>query len=263
VLLESKNAVIYGGGGTIGGAVAQAFAREGAKVFLANRTIAPAERVAEEIVASGGAAEAAQVDALDEVAVDAHADDVAERAGRIDISFNAISHGDVHGPPLIEMPFEEFARPIMTAMRSQFLTARAAARHMVDRRSGVILAITAATAKMAIPNVGGTAVTFDAIESLCRQLASELGPHGIRVVWLRSTGVPQALADIDLFPDYGTRGGEGLTRDELIDWLEGKTMLGRLTSLEDVGNVAAFMVSDRAGSMTATGVNITCGSLPD
>jgi NAD(P)-dependent dehydrogenase (short-subunit alcohol dehydrogenase family) len=263
VLLESKNAVIYGGGGTIGGAVAQAFAREGATVFLAGRTIAPLERVAKEITASGGVAEAAEVDALDETSVDEHADAVAEKAGRIDISFNAISHGDVHGPPLIEMPFEEFARPLMTAMRAQFVTARAAARHMVDHRSGVILAITAATAKMAIPNVGGTGVTFDAIESLCRQWASELGPHGIRVVWLRTTGIPEALADIDLFPDYGTRGGEGLTRDELIGWLESKTMLGRLTSLEDVGNVAAFMASDRAGAMTATVANITCGSLPD
>jgi NAD(P)-dependent dehydrogenase (short-subunit alcohol dehydrogenase family) len=263
VLLESKNAVIYGGGGVIGGAVARAFAREGARVFLAGRTLAPVERVAEEIVASGGAAEAAQVDALDEEAVGSHADAVAERAGRIDISFNVISHGDVHGPPLIEMPYEEFARPIMTAIRTQFLTARAVARHMIDRRSGVILAITAATARMAIPNVGGTAVTFDAIESLCRQLASELGPHGIRVVWLRSTGVPEALADVDLFPDYGTRGGEGMTRDQLVAWLQGKTMLNRLTTLEDVGNVAAFMASDRAGAMTATGANITCGSVHD
>jgi 3-oxoacyl-[acyl-carrier protein] reductase len=263
VLLENKNAVVYGGGGRVGGAVARAFAREGAKVFLAGRTLATMDEVAREITAAGGEAETAQLDALDEKAVDEHADAVAGRAGGIDVSFNAIGHGDVHGPPLIDMPFEDFVRPIMTAMRAQFLTSRAAARHMVERGSGVILAITAATARMAIPNVGGTGVTFDAIESLSRQWASELGPRGVRVVWLRATGLPEAIARIDRFPDYGTRGGEGMTRAELIAWLQGKTMLNRLTSLAEVGNVAAFLASDRASAMTASGVNITCGSVLD
>jgi NADP-dependent 3-hydroxy acid dehydrogenase YdfG len=68
-LLEDKNAVIYAAGGAIGGAVARAFAREGARVFLTGRRPAPVEAVAEEIVAAGGAAEAAEVDALDERAV--------------------------------------------------------------------------------------------------------------------------------------------------------------------------------------------------
>jgi NAD(P)-dependent dehydrogenase (short-subunit alcohol dehydrogenase family) len=160
------------------------------------------------------------------------------------------------------MSFEDFARPITTAMRAQFLTARAAARHMVQRGSGVILAITATTARMAIPNVGGTGVTFDAIESLCRQWACELGPKGIRVVWLQTTGIPEAISDaLDVFPDYGL-GREGLTRDELIAWLRGATMLNRLTSLAEVANAAAFMVSDQAGAMTATGANLTCGAAP-
>lgn len=261
MLLENKNAVIYGGGGSVGGAVARAFAREGAKVFLAGRTLATLDRVAEEIAGSGGDAETAQVDALDETAVDSHADAVAQQAGRIDLSFNAIGHGDVHGAPLIEMPFDDFVRPITTAMRAQFLTARAAARHMVKQGSGVILAITATTARLSIPQVGGTGVTFDAIESLCRQWASELGPHGVRVVWLQTTGLPEALADIDLFPDYGTGSG-GMTRKELIAWNEEETMLNRLTSLAEVGNAAAFMASDRASAMTASAVNLTCGAVP-
>src|SRR5437899_1381722 len=131
VMLQDKNAVIYGAGGTLGGAVARAFAREGARVFLAGRTPATLDRVAEQIVAAGGAAETARVDALDEASVDGHADAVAV-AGGIDISFNAIGHGDVHGTPLIDMPFEDFVRPVATALRSQFLTTRAAARHMPE-----------------------------------------------------------------------------------------------------------------------------------
>jgi NAD(P)-dependent dehydrogenase (short-subunit alcohol dehydrogenase family) len=258
VLLENKNALIYGGGGSIGGAVARAFAREGAKVFLAGRTLSTLDRVAEEISAVGGAAETAQVDALDEQAVDRYADAIAESAGAIDVSFNAISHGDVHGTPLLEMPFEDFARPITNAIKTQFLTARAAARHMVKRGSGVILAITATTARQAIPQVGGTGVSFDAIESLCRQWACELGPLGVRVVWLHTTGIPTG----EHFPDYGTGAKEGLTREELVAWLEAKAMLRRLTSLDEVGNAAAFLASDRASAMTATAANITCGSTP-
>ena len=261
MLLQNRIAVVYGAGGSVGGAVAWAFAAEGARVFLAGRTDAALDSVAQEISAAGGSAATAVVDALDQEAVDRHADAVAKSAGGIDVSFNAIGHGDVHGSPLAEMPFEDFDRPISTAVRAQFLTARAAARHMVERGSGVIMAITATTARHAIPNVGGTGVTFDAIESLCRQWACELGPRGVRVVWLHTTGILEAIQDTgDLFPDYGT--GKAMTRDELIDWLRRRTMLNRLTSLVDVGNAAAFVASDRAGAMTGCGVNLTCGSVP-
>jgi 3-oxoacyl-[acyl-carrier protein] reductase len=261
VLLENKNAVIYGAGGSVGGAVARAFAQEGAKVFLAGRTMATLNKVAEEIAAAGGAAATAQVDALDENAVDRHAEHVAEEAGGIDVSFNAIGHGDVHGPPLIDMPLEDFVRPITTAVRAQFLTARAGARQMAKRGSGVIMAITATTARQAIPNVGGTGVAFDAIESLCRQWACELGPLGIRVVWLQTTGIPEALDySGGLVPDYGT--GKEMTQEEHIAWMRGRTMLNRLSSLAEVGDVAAFMASDRAGAMTASAANLTCGAAP-
>jgi NAD(P)-dependent dehydrogenase (short-subunit alcohol dehydrogenase family) len=258
VLLEEKNAIVYGGSGPVGGAVARAFAREGARVFLAGRTLAPLDAVAEDISAEGGTAETAQLDTLDERAVDEHADGVAERAGSIDVSFNAVGHGDVHGAPLLEMPFEDFVRPITVAMRSQFLTTRAAARHMVEHGSGVIMAITATTARMTIPEVGGTGVTFDAIESQCRQWACELGPAGVRVVWLQTTGLPEAL-HADVFPSYGT--GKAMGRAELIPWLEGRTLLRRLTSLAEVGDTAAFVASDRAGAITGCAANITCGSV--
>jgi 3-oxoacyl-[acyl-carrier protein] reductase len=262
MLLEHKNAVVYGGAGTIGRAVARGFASEGARVFLAGRTLATLDEVAKELSSAGAVVETAQVDALDEGAVDAHADAVASKAGGIDVSFNAISHGDVHGAPLLEMPLADFARPIEIAMRTQFLTTRAAARHMTRQGSGVIMAITASTARLAIPEIGGTGVTFDAIESQCRQWACELGRHGVRVVWLQTTGLPEALADVERFPDYGTGSGNGMTRTELVAWMERLTQLNRLPSLAEVGRVAAFMASDRAGAMTATAVNLTCGQVP-
>jgi 3-oxoacyl-[acyl-carrier protein] reductase len=251
MLLEGKNAVIYGGGGAIGGAVARAFAREGAKVHLAGRTRERLDKVAEDIRAAGGMAETAQVDALDEAAVDDHADAVAASAGGIDISFNLITHGDVQGTPLAEMALGDFERPVVTAVRTMFLTSRAAARHMIRQRSGVILAFGGYGDPPPGYHLGGLQVAFGAIESLRRSLASELGPYGIRVLTLQTGGVAETLPE-------GFAGREAIVQD-----IERKTMLGRGATLDDVGNVAAFAASDRARSMTATALNITCGAEVD
>ncbi len=254
MLLENNNAVIYGAGGSIGGAVARAFAREGARVFLAGRTEAKLKSVADDIRAAGGRAEAAVVDALDEEAVDRHADAVVAEAGSLDISFNLISHPYTHGIPLAEMAVDDFIAPIETAARTTFVTARAAARQMIPRRSGVILAF-GGPGDRAAPlrdyYLGGTQVAFDAIETIRRQLATELGPHGIRVVTLASGGVPESLPE----------GFDG--RQRIVEMIEGQTLLGRAATLEDVGNAAAFAASDWARSMTAAIVNVSCGALVD
>jgi 3-oxoacyl-[acyl-carrier protein] reductase len=263
MLLENKSALIYGGGGSVGSAVARAFAREGARVFLAGRTIARLDEVAEEIIASGGVAETAQVDALDEEAVEKHADAVAAKAGGIDVSFNAIFNDDVQGAPLSEMPFEDFARPITKAMSNQFLTSRAVARHMVERGSGVIMTITGGY-REAFPTIGGTVVAWATIEAQCRQWACELGPQGVRVVWLRTTGLPETIPDTgEAAADLGTGFGEGMTREEIIAGMREQTVLKRLASLDELGKVATFMASDGAGPMTATFANITCGAVLD
>jgi 3-oxoacyl-[acyl-carrier protein] reductase len=247
VLLQNKNAIVYGGGGSIGGAVARALACEGANVHLAGRTGDSLQAVAEEIRAGGGLAETTQLDALDETAVDEHADAVAARAGSIDISFNLISHGDVQGTPLAGMTLEDFERPVRTAVRTTFLTSRAAARHMIRQQSGVILMFGGYGDPM--PRLGGLQVAFGALESLRRSLACELGPYGIRVITLQTGGVPESLP----------QGFAG--RQAIIDDIEGRTMLKRAATLADVGNVAAFAASDHARSMTATALNITCGSV--
>lgn len=253
MLLEDRTAVIYGAGGAIGGAVARGFAREGASTYLAGRTLEGLERVADEIRAAGGEAEAAQLDALDEPAVDEHADAVAARAGGIDISFNLISLGDVHGTPLAEMSLEDFERPIRNAMRTQFLTTRAAARHMIRQGSGVIMFFGGDGGREPIRDyfIGGFQVALNAVEALRRQLAQELGSHGIRAVTLHSGGVPETIPE-----DF-----EG--RDEITGRIVDETMLGRAATFEDIGNVAAFAASDRAGAMTATALNITCGTVAD
>jgi 3-oxoacyl-[acyl-carrier protein] reductase len=249
-LLEGKNAIIYGGAGRIGTAVATAFAEEGAKVFLTGRTRLRLEEVASRIREAGGSAETAEVDALDERAVDEHADAVAAQGG-VDISFNLITHGDVQGTPLVDMALADYERPVLTAVRTQFLTARAAARHMVKKGSGVILLFGGDGEPMREFSVGGLQVAFHALEAMRRQLAAELGPRGIRTVTLRTGGIPETLPSD--FPG----------RRAIEENIAGKTMLGRAATLADVGAVAAFVASDRARTMTASTVNVSCGALVD
>lgn len=253
MLLKGRNAIIYGGGGSVGGAVARAFGREGARVFLAGRTTATLERVAGQIRTAGGAAETAEVDALDERSVDEHAAAVVAEAGGIDVSLNVIADRDVQGTPLIDMSPEDYLSPVVTAVRSKFLTSRAAARHMVRRRSGVIMAFggTGDPSAARRYSLGGLQVAFDAVEAVRRQLAAELGPYGIRVVTLRTGGLPETIpADLDQ--------REAIERD-----IVGQTLIGRAASLEDVGNVAVFAASDWGRTMTGAAINITCGAVMD
>jgi 3-oxoacyl-[acyl-carrier protein] reductase len=184
MLLENKVAVIYGAGGAIGGTVARDFVHEGAKVFLAGRTLEKLDAVATEISAAGGAAETARVVALDEQAVQQHVDAVVEKAGGIDISFNAIwIRGDLQGTPLIEMPVEDFTLPTMTGITTHFLTATAAARQMIKKGSGVILTLSSSSAALSGRDrrfhlTGGFSTACAAVEGLSRSLAGGSGRTG-------------------------------------------------------------------------------------
>lgn len=261
MLLEQKNAVIYGGGGPVGSAVARAFAREGARVFLAGRTQPALDAAAQDIAAAGGSAETARVDALDEPAVERHLKDVARQAGRIDILFNATSMEDVQGIPFVDLPVDQFTHPIDRAVRTHFITSRAAARHMIGQRAGVIMTITATPARMAFPDCGGFGVACAAIEGFCRCLAAEVGPHGVRVVCLRSAGSPDSPGMMRATIDHAKEAGQPI--EEFLKFLESQTLLRRLPSLADIGNTAALMASDRANAVTAAVTNLTCGAIAD
>jgi 3-oxoacyl-[acyl-carrier protein] reductase len=251
MLLQDKVAVIYGGGGTIGGAVARAFAREGARVYLAGRTQASLDAVADDIRAAGGTVDTAVVDALDAGAVDAHADAVAAEAGGLDISFNLITHGDVQGTPLVEMDVEDYLAPVVNGVRTTFLTAKAAARHMIPRGGGVILIFGGSGDPLRGYSLGGLQTGFEALEAMRRQLAMELGPRGIRVVTLRTGGIAES------FPE----GFEG--REQIVADFDAATMLGRGATLADVQDAAVFAASDRARSITGATINISAGALID
>lgn len=261
MLLDGKNAVIYGGGGAIGGAVAKAFAREGAKVFLAGRTLDTLNTVVEDILAAGGVAEAAVVDALDKQSIETYLGEATRKAGSLDISFNAIDLGDAQGAPLVKMTHEHFMLPIGNAMKTQFLTTTAAARYMAEKRSGVVLAITAQAGRKPYPNSGGFGVACAAIEGLCRQLAAELGPQGIRVVCLRSSGSPDAPGVEAAMRLHAANAG--ISVEEMERQIAENTLLKRMPRLADVANAAVLMASNHANAITGAVANVTCGEIVD
>lgn len=262
MLLKGKNAIIYGAGGGIGGGVARAFAREGARVFLAGRTREKLEGVAAEITAAGGSAEAAVVDALDEQAVEEFARTVASRAGSIDVSFNLISRGDVQGIPLVDMTAADLTHAVITGLTANFLTARAAARRMIEQGSGVILMLTSGSSAGAPPLMGSTPPADAATEAFMRALAAELGPHGIRVLGLWTAGVAETLSPEKIASVNSTMQMDAAGVENLIERLGEMTMLRRAPRLAQVAEVAAFLASDLASAMTGTITNVTCGLVP-
>lgn len=263
MLLENKTAIIYGAGGAVGGAVAHAFAREGATLFLTGHKLAAVDAVAKAIRATGGRVETAEVDALDEQSVEAHASAVVDKAGHIDISFCsiAIPQPGIQGIPLAELPVESFTRPIAAYTRANFLTARAAARRMLERKAGVILMHTPEPARLGAPLVGGMGPAWAAMEALSRALSAELGPHGIRAVCLRSTGMPETKTIEVVFGLHAK--AYGITREQFQAMIEGNTHRRRSTSLVELAEVAAFIASDRASAMTGTVANLTGGLIVD
>ena len=262
MLLKNKNAIIYGAGGSIGGAVAREFAREGATVFLAGRTREKLDAVASDIASAGGSAEVAVLDALDERAVDEHTGAVVSKAGSIDISFNLVTRGDVQGIPLIEMTADDLLRAVVNGLRTNFLTARAAARQMVEQGSGVILALNSGSAKGS-PMMGGTGPADAATDTFIRNLATEVGAQGVRVVGIWTAGLPETLSREKLaavnsnLVDMDDAAFQGL-----LDSLDQMRMTRRSPRLAEVAAVAAFLASDRASAITGTFVNVTSGMFP-
>ncbi|MGW9629568.1 SDR family NAD(P)-dependent oxidoreductase [Agromyces sp. NPDC055520] len=264
MLLDDKVAVIHGGGGSIGAATARVFAREGARLFLAGRSLPRLEAAAAEARELGASVDIAVVDAMDQTAVDRHVDEVTDAAGRIDIALNAVGFDHVQGLPIAETSLADYLHPVTGYLQTNFVTAKAVSRPMLAQGGGVILTISTPGARLSGTGLIGNAAQSAGLEGFSRALAGELGPGGVRVVCVR----PHAMADAydtsytgEMFGRIAAAGGIG--RDEWLAGLAGTTLLGRLPSLAEVAEYLAFAASDRARSMTGVISNLTAGALVD
>jgi NAD(P)-dependent dehydrogenase (short-subunit alcohol dehydrogenase family) len=262
--LENKCAVVFGAGGSIGAAVATEFAAEGARVFMAGRTKASLDAVANQITAAGGESHTTVVDALDDAGVNGYLDDVAKQTGRIDIVVDltgplASEYGN--GKVAVELHVDEFMAPLTTIVRSHFITARAAARHMINQKSGVIIFVTGSPARPHVPGATAIGAAFGAIENLTGNLAFEVSPLGVRVVCLRT------VANIDSRPIQDTMdfvaSRMNITKEQAIGQVALSNFLKVPATVKDTANAAVLIASDRARMMTGTVVNASAGAALD
>ena len=254
MILRNKNAIIYGAGGSLGGAVAKAFAEAGAKVFLTGRNISSVQKVANEILNSGGKAEVDLLDAFDENAVKNHIETIVQKAGTVDITFNSVGVNIVQNIPLIDISVDDFVRPITMTIQTRFLTAKAAAKIMMKQKSGVILTLTATPGGIGYPYTGGFAPACSAVEKFSTNLAIELGIYGIRVVNMRSGGSPDSRVfknAIDTQPEVMA---------PILKQMEADTILKKLPLMADIANLAVFLSSDLAGRITGVTVDVSSGT---
>ena len=252
--LSNKNAIIYGAGGSLGGAVAKALADAGARVFLTGRNLSPLQNLANKIIASGGKAEADIVDAMDKGAIDDHLEKVLRSAGTIDISFNAVGVDVTQNIPLVDIAADDFVRTIALTMQTRFLTAVAAGKAMMKQGSGVILSLTATPGGIGYPYTGNFAPACSAVECFSKNLAAELGIYGVRVVNIRSGGSP----DSAVFKEAIVHDPKSM--ETVLRTMEGDTMLKKLPLMADIANAAVFLSSDMAGKITGVTLDITCGT---
>ena len=254
MLLQDKNAVVYGAGGSLGGAVAKALAGAGARVFLTGHRLPSVQKIADEILAAGGAAEVDEVDGFNEYAINAHLEGVVKKAGKVDISFNAVGVDVIQNIPLTEIAVDDFVRPVTLTMQTRFLTAIAAGKVMMRQGSGVILFLTATPGGIGYPFTGGFAPACCAVEGLSRNLAIELGVYGIRVVTIRSGGSP----DSKVFKDAIDTNPAGM--EPIIRMMKADTALKQMPLMADIANTAVFLASDMAGKITGVTVDVTAGT---
>ena len=237
--LSGKNAVVFGAGGSIGAAVAREFAAEGAEVFLAGRNKSNIEEVAKQIAAAGGRAHTAVIDALDGAAVDNYMDGIVKQTGRIDVVFNAIGplvneYGG--GKRAVDLTTEEVMVPLTTILKSNFITATAAARHMIKQRSGVSLFLTGSTVRGHVEGGLSIGITFGAIETLMENLAFEIGPSGVRAVCIRTTANTDSGA-IKQVMEFMT-GQMNITKEQAVARIAGFNFLKTPASIADTAKVA-------------------------
>jgi len=252
--LQNKNAVIYGAGGSLGGAVAKALAAAGATVFLTGHKPDSVQKTANEIHVSGGIAEIDIVDGFDQKAINDHLEKVIKKAGSVDISFNAVGIAVKQNIPLTEIEMHEFVNPVTSTLQTQFLTATAAARVMMKQGSGVILTLTATPGGIGYPYTCGFAAACCALESFSKNLAAEAGSYGVRVVNIRSGGSPDSRIfkqAIENFPEQ---------MEPVLKKMKEDSMLKKLPLMADIANAAVFLSSDAAGKITGTTIDLTCGT---
>jgi NAD(P)-dependent dehydrogenase (short-subunit alcohol dehydrogenase family) len=262
--LTNKVAAVFAASGAIGGAVAKALAAKGATVYVSTRSREAAQKLADEIKSTGGIAHPAQVDAMNEAEIDQHLAAIVKKHNRLDIVFNGIGVRPLqsgYGTPSITLSFEQFMLPITTHVGSQFLTARTAARYMMQTKSaGTILMLTASLSRLKLPFMAGITAACTGIEGLTRVLAAEFAQASIKVICIN----PTAMSETRTIQETSIANAKtmGVSIEEFTDMQSrSASLLGKGLTLHDMAEAAAFLVSDAGAVLNSHVVDVDFGNM--
>ena len=261
--LKDKVAVVFAASGEIAGAVARSFSEHGTRLYITARNFDPVKSLAKELNESGGNVEAAQIDALNETEIDNYLKKVIADNGKLDIVFNGIgaNYDEMGGrPATTDASFEQFMAPIEKICGSQFLTSRVAAKYMIQTLTeGTILLLTAALSRSKLPNVAGITAASAAIEGLTRVMATEWGPHGIKVIGLCPGALMETKRITGFISDFSEK--YSIPKEQIIAQYKGFDILKTSPTLKHVGETAAFLVSENGIAFNSHIVDVDCGKM--
>jgi NAD(P)-dependent dehydrogenase (short-subunit alcohol dehydrogenase family) len=261
--LKDKVAVVFAASGEIAGAVARSFSEHGAKVYVTARNFDSVKVLAEALNASGGRAEPAKVDALNEEEIDNFLKQVIADNGKLDVVFNGIglSYAEMGGrPPTTLATFEHFMTPMQKICGSQFLTSRVAAKHMMQAQSeGTILLLTASLSRSKIPHLAGITAASAAIEGLTRVMAAEWGGNGIKVMCICANAIMETKRISGGIDDTAKQ--YGVPRAQVVAQYNAFDILKTSPTLKQVGDTAAFLASDTGVAFNSHIVDVDCGKM--
>lgn len=259
--LQSKVAIVTGGGQGIGKAIALAFAAEGAKVVVAARTLPKLEGTVKEIKAKGGEALAVRADVTKENEVESLMAEVVKAYGKIDILVN---NSGIGGPTanVVDMKLDEWNEVISLDLTGSMLCCKHALKHMIPQKSGNIINIGAEGGRSGDGRSGYPMRTpyccaKMGMIGLTESLSQEVGPYNVRVNAVSPAAVKgERIINVV----KGRAAATGVSFDDLMAKLTQNYSLGRMAEEPEVAAVAVFLASDESRIITGQTIASHCGA---
>jgi NAD(P)-dependent dehydrogenase (short-subunit alcohol dehydrogenase family) len=248
--LDAKVCLITGAGSGIGQASARLFAREGARVVVADIDLEAAGKTVAEIERAGGEAAAQQVDVTDDAQTRTAAQEVAERYGRIDVLFNNAGIAGVGD--VLETEPELFDRVMRVNVRGVYLMSRAVVPYMIEHRSGSIINMSSCIAEIGLARRVSYAASKGAVLSMTKSMQVDLAPHGIRVNALLPGTILTPFVERYLKESYADP-------EEGMASIRKRQLSAELGRAEDVAHAALYLASDESRFVMASGLIIDGG----
>lgn len=254
--MKDKVAIVTGAASGIGKDIAQTFAREGARVCIADLNLDPAQALAAEIEQAGGTAMAVAMDVTDEQAVDSGVNKVAQSYGGIDVLVS--NAGIQHIDPIVELALADWRRVLAIHVDGAFLTTRACLRHMYQAgRGGSIIYMGSVHSKLASPLKAPYVTAKHGLLGLCKAVAKEGAKYGVRSNVICPGFVRTPLVDRQI-PEQARE--LGISEEEVIKNVMLKdTVDGEFTTVADVAELAVFLASFPSNALTGQSVVVSHG----